>query len=69
MVRSISSDDRKKLRGYFDPELPPLTEETIRSLVTAWIGGPVDDENSKIEATIAAVRDKGIALSTDGKGP
>ncbi len=71
MTKSIDSDDIKRLRGYMaGAELAPLTVEIIRSHVEAWIearrDGPVDDENPAMTATIAEIRDEGVAVKPPG---
>jgi hypothetical protein len=67
MAKPIDTDDRQKWRGYLaeiesGAERAPLTEDLIKSHVAAWKGDLVNPENPAMQATIAEVRDKCVAL-------
>lgn len=66
MVKSIDSNDKRGLRGYFQPTLTPLTEDSIKGHLADWVGKSVDDENPEMTTTIASIRDNGIVLKPPG---
>jgi hypothetical protein len=71
MAKPFDTDLVEKWRGYFSElgsiaERAPITEDLIRAQIAVCVGELVSPANAAIKATIAAIRDKGIALELPG---
>jgi hypothetical protein len=65
VAKAIDTDDRQRWRGYLsevgsEAERTPLTEDLIKSHVSAWKRDLLNPENPAMKATIAEGRAAGL---------